>query len=70
MPVCFVPHGPLIECARGVTFADPEVRRAIEQAIDKQSIVDFLVCGPCVASTQVPGIGKRGHIRRLQPLQL
>jgi len=51
----------------GSPFADPAVRRAMNVAIDKQSIVDFIYGGLAVAFHQVPGVGQEGFIDGYAP---
>jgi peptide/nickel transport system substrate-binding protein len=57
----------MMNVREGSPFADPEVRRAMNMAIDKQSIVDFLYAGLALPSTQVPGIGQEGYIEGYSP---
>jgi peptide/nickel transport system substrate-binding protein len=45
----------------GSPFADPEVRRAMNVAIDKQSIVDNIYQGLAVVQDQVVGVGMEGR---------
>lgn len=52
----------MMNMREGSPFADPEVRRAMNMAIDKQAIVDHIYQGLAVASWQVPGNGQEGFI--------
>lgn len=53
----------------GSPFADPEVRRAMNMAIDKQAIVDSVFGGLAVVSHQVPGSNQQGYIEGWQPFE-
>ncbi len=57
----------MMNVREGSPFHDPEVRRAMNMAIDKQGIVDFLYAGLGVVATQVPGDGQEGHIEGYSP---
>jgi peptide/nickel transport system substrate-binding protein len=51
----------------GSPFADVEVRKAMNMAIDKVSITDNLYQGLAIPFEQVPGVGQEGHIEGYDP---
>ena len=51
----------------GSPFADPEVRRAMNMAIDKQAIVDHIYQGLALTYEQVAGIGQEGFVADYDP---
>lgn len=51
----------------GSPFHDPEVRRAMNMAIDKEAITEHLYAGLAIPVEQVPGIGQVGHIEGYDP---
>ncbi len=57
----------MMNVREGSPFHDPEVRRAMQYAIDRQAIVDFIYSGLAVAATQVPGSGQEGFIEGYNP---
>jgi len=48
-------------------FADVEVRRAMNMAIDKDAIVEFIYSGLAVPFEHVAGVGQEGHIEGYDP---
>lgn len=48
-------------------FADPAVRRAMNMAIDKQSIVDHIYQGLALPYEQIAGIGQEGFVEGYDP---
>jgi peptide/nickel transport system substrate-binding protein len=57
----------MMNVREGSPFADPEVRRAMNVAIDKQAIVDNIYQGLAVPALQVPGVGQEGFIEGYDP---
>ncbi len=57
----------MMNVREGSPFADVEVRRAMNMAIDKQAIVDNLYQGLALPYEQVPGIGQEGFIEGYDP---
>ena len=53
----------------GSPFADPEVRRAMNMAIDKQAIVDNIYQGLAVVQDQVAGVGMEGRDDSYHPFK-
>src|SRR5690606_36455587 len=51
----------------GSPFADPEVRRAMNMAIDKQAIVDHIYQGLAIPYKQVAGVGQEGFVADYDP---
>jgi len=57
----------MMNVREGSPFHDPEVRRAMQYAIDRQAIVDFIYGGLAVSAWQVPGEGQEGFIDGYKP---
>lgn len=57
----------MMNVREGSPFHDPEVRRAMNYAIDRDAIVDYIYDGLGVAFWQVPGNGQQGHIEGYRP---
>ena len=57
----------MMNVREGSPFHDPEVRRAMQHALDRQAIVDFMYEGLGVVNWQVPGRGQEGYIEGYQP---
>jgi len=57
----------MMNVREGSPFADPEVRRAMNMAVDKRAIVEFIYGGLAVAFHQVPGVGQEGFIEGYAP---
>jgi peptide/nickel transport system substrate-binding protein len=57
----------MMNVREGSPFHDPEVRRAMNYAIDRDAIVDFMYDGLGVANWQIPGHGQEGFIEGYKP---
>jgi peptide/nickel transport system substrate-binding protein len=57
----------MMNVREGSPFADPQVRRAMNVAIDKDAIVEGIYQGLAVRATQVPGVGQEGYIEGYDP---
>ena len=57
----------MMNVREGSPFADPEVRRAMNMAIDKQAIVDHIYQGLALPYEQVAGIGQEGFVPDYDP---
>lgn len=57
----------MMNVREGSPFADPEVRRAMNMAIDKDAIVENIYQGLAVPAVQVPGVGQEGFIEGYDP---
>jgi peptide/nickel transport system substrate-binding protein len=57
----------MMNVREGSPFADVEVRKAMNMAIDKQSIVDNIYQGLAIPYEQVPGVGQEGYIEGYDP---
>lgn len=57
----------MMNVREGSPFHDPEVRRAMNYAFDRQAIVDFMYSGLGVVNWQVPGSGQEGFIEGYVP---
>lgn len=53
----------------GSPFADPEVRRAMNIAINKQDLVDNLFQGLAIPYGQVAGVGQEGYVEGRDPFK-
>lgn len=57
----------MMNVREGSPFADPEVRRAMNMAIDKDAIAEFIYSGLAIPATQVAGIGQEAFIEDYAP---
>jgi len=57
----------MMNVREGSPFHDPEVRRAMQYAFDREAIVEFMYSGLGVVNWQVPGVGQEGYIEGYQP---
>lgn len=57
----------MMNVREGSPFADPEVRKAMNMAIDKESIVKFIYGGLATAFEHVAGVGQEGFIEGYDP---
>jgi peptide/nickel transport system substrate-binding protein len=57
----------MMNVREGSPFHDPEVRRAMNHAIDRDAIVEYIYDGLGVANWQVAGSGQAGHIDGYKP---
>lgn len=57
----------MMNVREGSPFADVEVRRAMNMAIDKAGIVKAIYSGMAFAYNEVPGMGQEGYIENYAP---
>jgi peptide/nickel transport system substrate-binding protein len=51
----------MMNVREGSPFEDPEVRRAMNMAIDKEAIAEFIYSGLAIPATQITGIGQGAY---------
>lgn len=57
----------MMNVREGSPFHDVEVRKAMNMAINKQAIADFIYGGLAIPFEQVPGVGQEGYIEGYDP---